>query len=190
MIPDNPPPAGYEQYPSRLGITLKDNPTNPADDLLTDGGGLITGNILAVLADAGFPIAIGQTFLIGTQIYTIVSDVAGAQPMNSTGGAATFDFTTGDFVIQTNPVLAATPIKFFPELPVMGLPSWQTSTINNEPVIAFDTRYAYQFVGDGWDRIYSEANPGDAVWLGSNSQFFSAYTYQGVNLSENFLFNF
>jgi len=187
MTPTTTPPAGFEQYPSRLSATLPN----------TNGGGLSTGTLAVDLADASFTakIAIGQQFSIGTQVFTIISNAAGPQPMLSvdvaTGlasGAATFNFATGAYSIQTAPVLAATAVKFYPELPVMGLPTWQTNTINNEPTIAFDTKYAYQFTTNGWDRLALEAAPGDAVWNGSDSQFFWAYTYQGINLSENFLF--
>ncbi len=188
MIPSTPAAAGYEQYPSRLGITLKIN-NDDATPVLTSGGGLATGNLLIDLG-ATFPIALGQTFRIGTQVFTIVSNAVGPQAMlsNSTG-AATFNFATGDYSIQTAPVLANANVIFYPCLPVMGLPVYEnTGTINNEPTIAFDTRFAYQFAANGWERLNLETATGDASWQGSNSQFFWATTYQGPTLDTNYLY--
>lgn len=194
MTAQNSPVSGFEQYPSRLGLTLYAT-NNVGTPKLTNGAGLVTGNVLTDTGSATLPLAIGLTFSIGTQVFTVVSTTAGPQPMKSvdtaTGlisGASTFDVTTGNYSLQTAPILVATGVKFYPGLPVMGLPVWQTSSINNQPTVAFDTRFAYQFLANGWERLNLEATPGDAVWLGTDSQFFWAYTYQGQNLYQNFMF--
>lgn len=187
MVPQTTAPSGFEQYPSRLSAILP----------VTSGTGLATGTLATDLTDPSFTvkIALGQQFSIGTQVFTIISNAAGAQPLlsidtatNLPSGTATCNFATGVYSIQTNPVLMATGVRFYPGLPVMGLPTWQTNTINNEPTIAFDTKYAYQFTATGWERLALETAAGDSVWNGSDSQFFWAYTYQGPNLSDSYLF--
>lgn len=194
MVPTTTPAAGLEQYGSRLGITLYANNTIGTPKV-TDGAGLVTGNVRTDTGSATLPLFAGQSFLIGTQLFTVISNTAGVQAMKSvdlaTGivsGASTFNVSNGDYSLQTSPALVAAGVKFFPMLPVMGLPSWQTQTLNLEPTIAFDTRFAYQYLATGWERLNLEATAGDAVWLGNNSQFFWAYTYQGANQTENFLF--
>jgi len=190
MTPSTTPSQNMQQYPSRLSVRIG----------ITDPGtGIAAGTLSTVLADLSFTaeIAIGQQFSIGTQIFTIVSNAAGPQNMlgvdvsNNTpvpAGNATFNFATGAYSIQTSPLELGEPVFFYPGLPVMGLPTWQTNTINNEPTIAFDTKYAYQFTSTGWERLSAEAAAGDAVWNGTDSQFFWAYTYQGPDLSESYFF--
>lgn len=177
MLPVTTPEAGFEQYPSRLGVTLPGILTDPVT-------GIAIGNVRVATGDPTLPLAIGQIFTVGTQVFTVISDTPGPQPMLPLTTLSTFNITTGDFVINTSPLLLGVAVKFYPGLPVMGLLTWQFGTINNEPTIAFDTRYAYEFTPTGWDRLAV----GAAIWTGTNSQFFWGYTYQGVNLDDNFLF--
>lgn len=156
----------------------------------TDAGGNLVDNVRTIAADATLPLAVGQIFSIAGEIYTIVSNVPGPQPMLDTGITAvhTFDITNGNFVFNGGPALSV--VYFYPALPVMGLPTFEDSVVNNDPTIAFDTRYAYQFVAanGGWERIAGEITPGAAVWTGNNAQFFWATTWTGTNAFEPVLF--
>jgi hypothetical protein len=70
----------------------------------------------------------------------------------------------------------------------MGLITFETAAINDEPVFAFDTQFAYQYNGTAWERLAGEVTPGASVWTGGNADFFWGYTYRGVSTSQNFLF--
>lgn len=172
MVPSTTPSPGYEQLASRLRVFL--------------GVGPGTYNIpdSSVLN----PLQIGQIFSVGDNIFTIFQVGAGVLTLSTNAGmSATIDTTVTPNTV-TFVGVPASNAYWYPSLPVMGLIVWQTQTINNEPTIAFDTRYAYQYASTGWERLNLEATVGDALWSGSDSQFFWGYTYQGRNLFENFLF--
>jgi hypothetical protein len=75
---------------------------------LTDGAGAAAG---AVAGATGF---VGQKFMIGNEIFTVISNTPGAQPMSTTGASPvhTFDVSTGAYVF--NGAAANTTIYFFP----------------------------------------------------------------------------
>ena len=68
-------------------------------------------------------------------------------------------------------VAAVATFNYYPSLPVMGLRTQETTSINNEPTIAFDTKYAYSYNG-GWQEFI----PG-TTWTGSDSDFFWSTNY-------------
>lgn len=131
---------------------------------------------------------VGQAFSIGTTMYTVVSATAGAQPMLKTDATttATFDINTGAYNFAGIPPINANGVQvyFYPALPVMGLLSYESTSVNVEPTIAFDTNFAYQYVAQGWERLQQ----GDSLWSGSNSQFFYGTTWVGDTASEKILF--
>lgn len=153
-------------------------------------GGTLSGNIRTILVDAGFPTAVGQSFSIDTIIFTVVNPAAGVQQMLRSDGSvatATYNLTTSAFNITGVALPDGTDVFFYPNLPVMGLQTYEQSSINDEFVIAFDTRYAYQY-NAGWDRISAEATPGSAVWTGDNSQFFWTTTWTGADAAAKIFF--
>ena len=129
-------------------------------------GGAANGTV----PDSSF--AIGQMFSIGTELFT-VWQANGA--MLDTGISTTHTYNTANGVYSFTGVTQpdGTPVYFYPALPVMGLLIYETDVQNNELTIAFDTRFAYQYI-NGWTRISAEAagNAGAATWSGSDSQFF------------------
>ena len=165
--------AQYQQLYSRFGVNI--GTTNGA------------GNLAATVVP-GASGAIGQVFGVGTQalgheIFTVISDAAGAQPMLATGaGNGTFDVGIDTVVI--NGSIANAPVYYYPALPVMGLPNFQQAAINDEQLFGFDTRLSYQFadLGNGrrWERL------GTAVWSGTNADFFWSTSYRGA-LAEDFI---
>src|SRR5690606_32128730 len=98
---------------------------------------------------------------------------------------ATFDTTTGAVVI--NGAALNTPVFYYPSLPVMGLLTYENSATNNEMFIAFDTRFAYQYVA-GFQRLADETTANAARWTGSDNQFFWACTWSGVNAADRIFF--
>lgn len=130
----------------------------------------------------GIVFAIGQMFSIGSSFYTVYqTGTPAAMLIDGTGTTATYNTTTGAYVFTGAP--ANTQVFFYPALPVMGLATFQNNSVNNEPLIAFDTQFAYQY-NSGWDRLAT----GAALWAGSNSQFFWFTTYSGANASDYVLF--
>ncbi len=153
-------------------------------------GGTLAGNVRTINADAGMPTGIGQSFSIGDIIFTVVNPAAGPQQMlrsDNSVAPATYNLTTSAFNITGVALPDTTDVFFYPGLPVMGLLTYEQSSINDEFVIAFDTRYAYQYNG-GWDRISAEATAGAAVWTGDNSQFFWADTWFGTDAAAKIFF--
>ena len=134
-----------------------------------------------------------QTFSIGTVILTSNSAAAGVQPLISTDPlyTGTFNNTTGALVIN-HPAIVATPVYFYPGLPVMGLRTRESATVNFEDTVAFDTQFAYQRTGGRWEILgplpanaAAAPNAGEARWTGSNSDFFWTTNYRSANSYEN-----
>ena len=131
--------------------------------------------------------AIGQMFSIGTEVFTVNALGTPANLLRSgTSTLATFNTTTGGVTIQ-----GATPglkLYYYPALPVMGLLTYENPGINNEPTIAFDTRFAYQYIGGAWERLATENEDNSASWLGSDVDFFWGSTWYGANASDKIFF--
>lgn len=152
--------------------------------------GTLAGDLITILADVGFTPEVGQSFSIGTIVFTVYNPALGDQQMlrgDNSVSAATYNLTTSAFNITGVALPDATDVFFYPNLPVMGLLTYEQSSINDEFVIAFDTRYAYQYNG-GWIRIAAAAAPGDSIWNGDNSQFFWATTWTGANAADKIFF--
>jgi len=81
-------------------------------------------------------------------------------------------------------------VYFYPALPVMGLLTQEVASTNNETTIAFDTKYAYQYLVTGWERLSTEdaGSPGAATWSGSDAQFFWPCNWLGTNGSDLIFF--
>lgn len=145
----------------------------------TDASGNTVGVNVVPLVDN---FNVGQMFSIGSSFYTVYqTGTPAAMLIDGTATTATYNTSTGAYVFTGAPAL--TQVFFYPALPVMGLATFQNTLVNNEPLIAFDTRFAYIY-NNGWDRLAT----GAALWAGSNSQFFWFTTYSGVNASDYVLF--
>ena len=146
----------------------------------TDNTGALSGIV------PGASGAIGQMFSIGSNLFTVNAVGTPANLLiNGTATTATFNTSTGAFVFAGS--TPTTDVYFYPALPVMGMATYQNALIDDEPLIAFDTQYAYQYIG-GWERIAGEVTPGAATWTGDNSQFFWFSTWAGVDASDYALF--
>lgn len=125
---------------------------------------------------------IGQMFSAGDQMFTVFQAGNPAAMLATGPGTGTFSTVTGAFALAATGLAGATPIYWYPAEPVMGLINYEQPDTNFEPLYAFDTQFAYEFNGTGWQRL------GTAVWTGSNSQFFWGYTYRGVANFDYILF--
>lgn len=146
------------------------------------GQGITTGAGAAAHTAPGAPGHVGQAFSIGDILFTVFDPAAGPRQMlrsDGLGAVATYDLATGAYDIAGAPINSV--VYFYPDNPVMGITNYRVGAINNQPTIAFDTQYAYQY-GNGWDRI------GTAVWRGNNSQFFWTSNYRGILEQDTCLF--
>jgi len=153
-------------------------------------GGALAGNVRTILADVGMPTGIGQAFSASNIVFTVWNPAPGAQQMLRTDGSiapATYNLTDSAFNITATGLPNGTIVYFYPNLPVMGLLTYEQSSINDEFIIGFDTRYAYQY-SSGWERLSTEATAGAAVWTGDNSEFFWSTTWTGANASDKVFF--
>jgi len=158
---------------SRLRVSLA---SGGAGVGITTAGGNATGNVLTITSAANLPLGQGQFFSIGTQYYTVTSALPGVQPMLATSGTATFNLTTGDFVI-TGSSAHLTNIYFYPALPVMGLTQYEFTAINAYQSFGFDQQFAYTY-NNGWERSGTGVTP---IWHGNNTNFFWSYNWVGPN---------
>lgn len=152
--------APQSQLTSRLRINLGNN-TNAAMNL--------PANTTAHTPQ----LAIGQMFSLGTDVFivyqlgmnvaTLTTSSTVTASIDSTATPNTVTFTAG----------AASPVFWYPSLPVMGITQYLTGDVNDHPTIAFDTEFAYQW-NSGWARL------GTAVWKGSNSNYFYSSNWQSV----------
>jgi hypothetical protein len=111
----------------------------------------------------------------------------------------TLNFTTGtiNYITGALSLTFAAPIpaglsviisfRYFPSLPAMGI--WQretTTALKQEQTIFWDTRYAY--INIGQDQ-FNEFLPSEGVtWAGTDSDFFWATNYRGVEPGQRFFF--
>jgi hypothetical protein len=132
----------------------------------TDGAGAASGTVPGVI------FGIGQQFSIGTEIFTV--NVTGTPAVMLTTGSSvihTYNTTTGAY--NFTGAAALTPVYFYPGQPVMGINNFESGPVNEQPTIAYDTQFAYQFVTSAWTRI------GTAVWHGDDLNYFWSSNWQG-----------
>ena len=92
----------------------------------------------------------------------------------------TINYATGQitFVLLIFAGAAVTiTFEYYPNLPVMGLRLREMTDTNDEETVAFDTKYAYRFLSNGWEEFLPIVTLGTNTWSGSNSQFFWSTNY-------------
>lgn len=125
---------------------------------------LVPGNISNITITFAAPISQSLTDILGSGVLTVVD----AGPIQS----ATINYATGIVTIIANAAVGSANVTFtgsyYPTLPVMGLRPYETGTINEEQLIAFDTIYAYRYniVTEQFQQL------GTVTWTGGNSDFF------------------
>ena len=68
----------------------------------------------------------------------------------------------------------------------MGLLTYEIQLIENDPTIAFDTQFAYQYSNTtgGFERLAG----GTSIWQGSDSQFFWATSWTSADAFQSVFF--
>jgi len=138
-----------------------------------------------------------QMFSVGAETLTSNDTTPGLHPLISTNAlyTGTINNTTGAvaFVVPAS----LDDIYYYPGLPVMGLRTRETATVNYEDTVAFDTQFAYQRVAGaggvfGWDVLgpLPATDPAAPVasqgrWTGTNSDFFWTCNYRSANTTIN-----
>ncbi len=148
------------------------------------GNGTIDMDTTASGDLSGAPFAVGQLFSAGDTIWTVTT-IGGATDATLTtvvGQTCTLDTTASPQTVTIAGIGAGTDVFFYPALPVMGLPTYEKVEVNEEQIIAFDTRYAYEYAGNAWQRL------GTAAWTGDNADFFWGTNYRGANSFDYLLF--
>lgn len=159
---------GTTQQTSRLGVNLGS----------TNGSGFLTGTVPGYTGAYG---AIGQGFSIGSEVFTVTA-LGTPTTLMSTGSATTktFDTTFGTYTFDG--AAAATPVYWYPSLPVMGFALYEAGTINEHVAYAFDTRFVYKFAGGRFLR------DGTVVFHGTDDDFFWSTNWQGTTANTTALF--
>lgn len=163
-------PVGVAQLYSRLRINIGNTP-GPLN--IPDATGSMT------------QLQEGQMFSVGTDMFTVTYDSLTDEFVilsTNPSASATVDVSGAPNTITFSGETADTAVYYYPANPVMGLITYEDGEINHEPVFAFDTQYAYQYLDNAWIRI------GTMQWTGDNSHFFWGYTYRGISNSNYYLF--
>jgi hypothetical protein len=174
------PDAGLQSLHTRLRINIG------TTDAWGDFQGIIGGVLPLVHPMPGTIFKIGQMFSVGDKIFTAYQ-LNGDMKTTSAVATATFNADPADpsysFIdITGNNENPNTAVYFYPSEPVMGIVQYDALAINDEPTVAFDTQFAYQYDGNAWERI------GDAVWTGNDHQFFWASNWRGVDAQDYILY--
>ena len=109
--------APASQYSSRLRLMIG---TTAA----------MTGNISVTVPGNVF--AIGQSFTIGTQVFTVYqTGTPAAMKISGLATSATYNTNNGAVVITGATPLTA--VYFYPSTPVMGMANYEVGAINDQP---------------------------------------------------------
>lgn len=140
-----------------------------------DGAGDFSGNLVTI-----FSLESTATFEVGSivandGINTYTDNGLGVL-VGSPGGSGTINYATGDITLAGGLPSAGAPItisfKYYPGLPVMGLLSREQDNINNEEMVAFDTKYAYIKTATGFIEFIT-----GTTWTGTDYNFFWPMNY-------------
>ena len=148
----------------------------------TDGAGDLT--LPDAAAPGGIPVGVSNFVINGDTL----TDPGGASPVTllTTGVVTgTLDRATG----VLNTTAAAAAVIYIPGLPVMGLTVLEQAAINDELLMAYDTRFTYLF--DQGTNVFIFQNTfanniaNTFVWTGSNSDFFWTTNYRSAYWATN-----
>lgn len=128
-------------------------------------------------------IQIGQMFSVGNDMFTVTEIGTNVLTLSTNPSAtATINTNVTPNTVTFTGETGGTAVYYYPANPVMGIITYENGIINNEPVIAFDTQFAYQFTSSAWARL------GTMQWTGPNYNFFWGETYRGIDNYAYYLF--
>lgn len=141
----------------------------------------INGDMALTVIPGVYPSFPGQWFAVidlaapttNLEVFT-VTDLAG--PTVITTGTGSITLNTGVPNISITGSIPSAQVWYYPGLPVMGLPNYETGFINDYPLLGFDTQFSYIF-NTG---TFSWQRAGTQVWSGTDADFFWDTTYIGA----------
>jgi len=189
MVPSDGATPGFESLVSRLAITVG---TIAADGTAS---GTVPGSTIAGTTNIGQLFAVGpyevSAGVFAYDTYTVYQANGALMPSNplTSGTYNTTNAVIGAWTLADLPANVGMSVYWFPALPVMGLPTYQSGPLNDLPTLAFDTRFAYQYTNAGWQRIgTSTTAPNAGIWTGADWQFFWCANYQATSSSATYLY--
>jgi hypothetical protein len=163
----------------------------PASPLALAGGGGVgitdgVGN--AVGAVPGATGHVDQMFSIGNEIFTVVSTLAGAQPMTTTGGSAVHTFNTGTGAYVFNGAAPLTQIYFYETGGGAWLehyePGWdgagRIDATTDEEIIGAEfikDRLIVYFENSTWELVYTNNQVQPFIWQKINTELGAVSTF-------------
>lgn len=165
--------------------------TNRTTSQNTDGAGAFLGNLITIFSlSSTSQIVPGTiTITVGAETFTEPSAADGTL-VGSVAGTGTINYATGAFTLTGAPIMTAVfaAFKYYPCLPVMGLEDYDK--INNDiPVlVAFDTRFSYQFDQGTklfYDTTFYKSTKNAFQWSGQDYQQFYTESYYDVLWATN-----
>ena len=151
----------------------------------TNGAGAFSTTLLDAPLGTGY-----VQFVIGSTILT--DEGTPANPiilLANNATAATLNRTTGALSIIGGPLNTA--VYYFPGLPIMGLKVFEVANaINDELLLAFDTKYAYIFnqstnIFNVQDTFVTPGTANTFVWTGQDYNLFFSCNYEGALWATN-----
>lgn len=175
--------VGATGYNARFTITVVDAFNFTVGANAAGFGAYVSGGTFISNRSLNEPNA---TLVPGTVIFTIggitfTDQGNGTLTSVTIGNSADINYITGVIEITHTAgsgVSTTVALSYYPGLPVMGLRKKELDDINSELTIAFDTKYAYQFIGTAWQ----EYIPG-TTWTGNDSDFFWSTNYWISNIN-------
>lgn len=146
---------------------------------VTIGGGVPT--ILNIPNSAAVnKLAPGQLFSVGDDMFTITAIGAGVVITVATTSVYTATVDTGvnpNTVTFSGTAPIGSTVWWYPAFPVQHFATLDTSAINDEGLIAFDTNFPYTFTyATGWNWLVGGG--GNNTWNGTNATFYSHANWQ------------
>lgn len=127
---------------------------------------------------------IGQLFSVegitNASVFTVWQNGA---TLNNFTSTATFNTGTGAFAITGNGENPGADVFYYPAEPVMGIITYENSSINDEKYFAFDTQFSYEYTGSAWERFGAPT-----TWQGNDTNFFWGTNWRGVANNNYYLF--
>lgn len=142
-----------------------------------DGAGNFTGNLRTIFSlETTSQIQIGSV-IVTDGVNTFTDNGLGVL-VGVPSGSGTINYSTNAITLTGAVPGAALNITFgyYPGLPVMGLRTRETASVNNEELVAFDQTYAYIFSLSGFVEFIA-----GTTWTGNNSDFFWSTNFWTLN---------
>lgn len=112
---------------------------------------------------------------LGTeQLFDQGNGTLATKPVSPITGTINYNSGAMEITGATPALPSVADFKYFPGLPVMGIPFFEIANINDEQTIFFDTKYAYIYNGTGFQEWIA-----GTTWNGSDSDFFWSTNYRG-----------